>query len=226
MQLDEIVPWGRSLAEYQAMFNLTPDDLSKHILGCGDGPASFNAELNQQGGNVVSVDPLYQFSQQQIHQRILEVAPQIIAEVSENQDDFVWQHIRSPLALRALRLHAMDFFLDDYELGQKTGRYLNQQLPKLELNDLQFELALCSHFLFLYSDHLSLEFHQHALFELARVAKEVRIYPLVTLSNQNSPYLDPCMKALIKAGFAVTLEQSQYEFQRGATEMLTIKALT
>jgi ubiquinone/menaquinone biosynthesis C-methylase UbiE len=118
------------------------------------------------------------------------------------------------------------FFLDDYELGQKTGRYLNQQLPKLELNDLQFELALCSHFLFLYSDHLSLEFHQHALFELARVAKEVRIYPLVTLSNQNSPYLDACMKALIKAGFAVTLEQSQYEFQRGATEMLTIKALT
>jgi hypothetical protein len=31
--LDKIVPWGRSFAEYAAMFDLLPDDLVKHILG-------------------------------------------------------------------------------------------------------------------------------------------------------------------------------------------------
>jgi len=226
MQLADIVPWGRSLAEYQAMFKLTPADLSKHILGCSDGPASFNAELNQQGGEVTSIDPLYQFSHQQIQQRIQEVAPKIISEVTENQDDFIWEHIRSPQTLRSMRLHAMQFFLDDYEQGLRTGRYLNQELPKLAFNDNQFELALCSHFLFLYSDHLSLEFHQQALLELIRVAKEVRIYPLVTLTNQVSPYLEQCIALLKDAGFSATLEQSQYEFQRGATHMLTIKSLT
>jgi hypothetical protein len=43
--LDQIVPWGRSFDEYVRMFSLTPDDLDKNILGCGDGPASFNAAI-------------------------------------------------------------------------------------------------------------------------------------------------------------------------------------
>jgi hypothetical protein len=45
MKLSEIVPWGRSLAEYQLMFALAEIDLPQKILGCGDGPVSFNFEL-------------------------------------------------------------------------------------------------------------------------------------------------------------------------------------
>ncbi len=45
MKLENVVPWGRSLAEYQAMFALSEEELQKRILGCGDGPASFNAEM-------------------------------------------------------------------------------------------------------------------------------------------------------------------------------------
>ena len=41
--LDQVVPWGRSFDEYRRMFALTDADLSRVILGCGDGPASFNA---------------------------------------------------------------------------------------------------------------------------------------------------------------------------------------
>ncbi len=40
-----VVPWGRSYNEYLDMFNLNKSDLGKKILGCGDGPASFNYEL-------------------------------------------------------------------------------------------------------------------------------------------------------------------------------------
>lgn len=59
--LNEIVPWGRSFSEYQKMFDLTDSDLEERILGCADGPASFNAGLTAQVGTVVSVDPLYSF---------------------------------------------------------------------------------------------------------------------------------------------------------------------
>jgi hypothetical protein len=39
----DIVPWGRSFAEYVKMFSLIPDDLDLRILDCGGGPSSFNA---------------------------------------------------------------------------------------------------------------------------------------------------------------------------------------
>ena len=52
--IDRVMPWGRSLEEYRAMFSLSEDDLARRILGCGDGPASFNAELSVRGGSVVS----------------------------------------------------------------------------------------------------------------------------------------------------------------------------
>jgi hypothetical protein len=44
MKLDEVIPWGRSFDEYRRMFALTGDDLAEAVPGCGDGPASFNAE--------------------------------------------------------------------------------------------------------------------------------------------------------------------------------------
>ena len=43
-QLAEVVPWGRTFDEYVAMFSLDATDRSRSILGCSDGPASFNAE--------------------------------------------------------------------------------------------------------------------------------------------------------------------------------------
>ncbi len=56
--LDQVVPWERSFDEYVAMFALETQNFGRRILGCGDGPASFNAELSPRGGAVVSVDPL------------------------------------------------------------------------------------------------------------------------------------------------------------------------
>ena len=58
VQLDEVVPFGRSLDEYKLMFDLSPKDLQQKILGVGDGPASFNAEGTKIGLEIVSVDPL------------------------------------------------------------------------------------------------------------------------------------------------------------------------
>jgi len=54
--LKSIVPWGRTLDEYRAMFLLNKKDLKQKILGCGDGSASFNVELRALGGDVVSIE--------------------------------------------------------------------------------------------------------------------------------------------------------------------------
>lgn len=224
VELSKVVPWGRSLNEYSEMFSLSEDDLNSKIIGCGDGPACFNAQVSKNGGNVISVDPIYQFSKTEILSRIDEVYPQIMEQMSKNKDDYVWKKIRSVEELGKVRLHSMKLFLADYEEGKKTGRYINASLPLLPFQNAEFDLALCSHYLFLYSEHVSQEQHILSMKELCRVAKEVRVYPLLSIgSNAISPHLEAVVSALTEIGIRVSLVSVEYEFQKGATKMLVAK---
>ncbi|OGV52604.1 MAG: SAM-dependent methyltransferase [Lentisphaerae bacterium GWF2_52_8] len=221
---NEIKPWGRSLAEYVKMFNLTADELKlSRILGCGDGPASFNAELSAMGGRVISVDPIYQFSGLQINQRIKEIYDDVISQTEMNKDKFVWKEISSVEELGRIRQGAMSKFLDDFEKAPKKDRYVCSELPFLPFREKEFDLALCSHFLFLYSDNLSLDFHLGSLKELCRVAKEVRIFPLVDLNAKRSAYIAPSIALLKSEGIQATEETVPYEFQKGGNTMLRIR---
>ena len=105
--IDRVVPWGRTFAEYRAMFDLSAADLCRRILGCGDGPASFNAELTTLGGRVVSVDPLYAFPGKAIERRVEETFEVVMGEVRRNPDDFVWTHVPSIAELGRRRMGAM-----------------------------------------------------------------------------------------------------------------------
>ncbi len=221
--LDKVVPWGRSFAEYVSMFSLTDADLGSHILGCGDGPAGFNAELTQRGGHAVSFDPVYMFDVEQIKSRIAETYETIMAQMRINQNDYIWEVIPSIEALGEIRLSAMDFFLADFESGKQQGRYLAGELPALPFEDRQFDMALSSHFLFLYSAHLSAAFHLQALQEMLRVAREVRIFPLLALDGAISPYLSLVCDEFASRGFDVQIVKVDYEFQRGGNQMLVIK---
>jgi hypothetical protein len=222
MKLQNIVPWGRTLKEYQEMFLLTKEDLQQKILGCGDGPASFNLEARALGAEVVSIDPTYEFSKEQLEQRIDEVADEVIAQVRENQEAFVWKNIKDVDDLYVTRMGAMRQFLKDYTEGKEQGYYQLQMLPELSFDDKQFDLALSSHFLFLYSEHLDYEFHKRAILEMLRVAKEVRIFPLLTLENERSPYVEKIMNELELMGFKTQIVKTNYEFQQGANEMLLV----
>ena len=115
--LSQVVPWGRSFDEYVAMFALTQADLGGRILGCGDGPASFNAVLTRQGGHVISVDPLYRFAQADIRARIRQTYAEVVEQTRKNTHEFVWTSIRSVDDLGRLRLAAMEEFLSDYPQG-------------------------------------------------------------------------------------------------------------
>lgn len=147
---EEAVHWGRSFSEYQEMFHLTEADLRKNILGCADGPASFNAQMSRLGRTVVSCDPLYGLTTGQIEQRIAETYESVISQTKQNQNKFVWERIKSPDELGELRMKAMKEFLHDFEQGKREGRYLDASLPKLPLASGSFDLALCSHFFSLF----------------------------------------------------------------------------
>ena len=223
MQLDAVVPFGRSLDEYTQMFSLTPTDLSHRILGVGDGPASFNAEASQQGASVISIDPIYCFTGAEIFQHFAAVVDNIIGQVKATADDYVWEYHKSPEDLRYHREQAIQSFLADYELGKKGDRYQAAELPTLPFADGAFDLALCSHLLFLYSKHLDYAFHRSAVLEMLRVSQEVRIFPLLTLMLERSPHLDPLMVELRQAGYQVEVLQVAYELQKGGNEMLVLR---
>lgn len=220
--LDKVVPWGRSYHEYIDMFALTGHDLELRILGCGDGPAAFNARFSQKGGKIVSVDPVYMFDADQIGARIAETYETVIAQTRRNRNEFVWERISSTEELGRVRMKAMETFLADFAIGKREGRYIAGELPFLPFKQATFDLALSSHFLFLYSDHLSAEWHLHAIREMLRVAREVRVFPLLMLGGAMSPHLSFVMERLIADGFSPEINPVPYEFQRGGNEMLVI----
>jgi hypothetical protein len=223
MQLDSVVPFGRSLDEYRKMFLLTDEDLQLRILGAGDGPASFNAELSSLGGKVVSVDPLYQFDANEIHRRFEEVLPGIINQVRATPEDWVWSYHGSPDGLQSNRIRVAKRFVDDFARNKGSPRYVEGELPSLRFPDGEFDLALCSHFLFLYSDHFDSAFHLTSILELLRVANEVRIFPLLTLMLRPSQHLPHIINELQTKGYVVDIHTVGYELQKGGNQMMSIK---
>src|SRR5262245_49377512 len=204
--LEQVVLWGRSFDEYCRMFALSDDELALRILGCDDGPASFNAEATRRGAAVISCDPIYQWDAVRIRERIAATYNQVLDQTRLNVDAFVWDVIQSVDELGQIRMAAMEDFLHDYSRGKAQGRYVNAKLPILPFADSSFDLALCSHLLFLYSNQLDAVFHGEAIQELCRVAREVRIFPLLALSGDRSPYVDRNLAELLEAGHEVSIE--------------------
>jgi hypothetical protein len=214
MRLDQVIPWGRSFDEYRRMFALSDADLAGPVLGCGDGPAGFNAGAAARGHRVLSCDPLYAFAAGEIERRVAECYDTVIAQARQNADGFVWRDFRDPDHLGACRLAAMREFLADFERGKREGRYVAAALPRLPFADGEFALALVSHLLFLYSEQLGLDFHVAAFEELLRVAGEVRVFPLLNLDRRWSPHVDPVCAHLRRAGCRVEVAAVGYEFQK------------
>ena len=207
------------------MFGLTEGDLSKRILGCGDGPASFNVEATDRGFQVTSCDPVYQFRADEIRRRIDDVYPEIMTKMRQGVGNYIWDSLSSVDQLGEVRMKAMSRFLSDFDAGCRQGRYVSASLPSLPFSDSEFDLAVCSHYLFLYSDHVDGAAHLDSMRELCRVASEVRVFPVVSLDGEASKHLDQVMTTLSANGIDVSLQPVSYRFQKGATEMLVAKSV-
>ena len=207
------------------MFGLTEGDLSKRILGCGDGPASFNVEATDRGFQVTSCDPVYQFRADEIRRRIDDVYPEIMTKMRQGVGNYIWDSLSSVEQLGEVRMKAMSRFLSDFDAGCRQGRYVSASLPSLPFSDSEFDLAVCSHYLFLYSDHVDGAAHLDSMRELCRVASEVRVFPVVSLDGEASKHLDQVMTTLSANGIDVSLQPVSYRFQKGSTEMLVAKSV-
>ncbi len=221
LKYTDIVPWGRNLDEYKRMFDLSDSDLKRKILGCGDGPASFNAECNRDGGDVVSIDPIYHFSKEEIRKRIDETREEVLRQTGKNKEKFNWSVIQSVEELGVIRMKAMTLFLKSYDEGKKKKRYIPGMAPNFPFGDKEFDLSLCSHFLFLYTDNLTREFHMEAIGEMLRVSNEVRIFPLVDMNSNRSPYVQEVLTEFKDK--EIEIRKVDYEFQIGGNEMLIIR---
>jgi hypothetical protein len=216
---DKVIPWGRSFKEYQQMFALNKHDLDNKILSVGDGPASFNAQMHKLGRSVTSVDPIYTLSKEDILHRILEVKDDLLGEVARRESQYVWEQIKDVNELEHVRMEAMQLFLEDFENGLAEERYLAHTLPqRLPFADQQFKLVLSSHFLLLY-EQLGFEFHEQSIREMLRVGKEVRIFPVKNLNQQPSTLVHQLISAF-EDDYDVSLTKVNYEFQKGANQMM------
>lgn len=225
--LDKVVPWGRSLEEYVRMFDLSASDLQSRILDCAAGPASFNAEMHQRGQRTICCDPIYEFSAAEIAHRIDETRDTMLKTTEAHRDNFVWTEYRSAENLGKIRMNAMRQFLADLPLGLAEGRYRTAELPSLPFCDREFDLALCSHFLFTYSDVLTLDFHLASVRELCRVAAEARIFPLLpSFGTAHSPHVAPVVRQLTAEGYRCEIRRVPYEFLCGANQMLCASRTT
>lgn len=211
-----VTPWGRRAYEYLAFFGLRADQLPGTVLDCGAGPSSFTAEMTRAGVNVRAVDPGYRLSIPAMRRMLADAEHQIGEALATEQDRFVWDFYDDIDGLLAARRQAAELFFRDYPQGRLTGRYICGELPSLPFATSRFDLAFCSHLLFLYSRELDLEFHLSALSELTRVAAEVRVFPMISLDGTPSPHVEACRQFLERRNVRVAIEAVPFEFQRGA----------
>lgn len=221
-KLDNVVPWGRSFDEYSLMFQLCDSDKAKKIASFGDGPSSFNYEATQKGYSIFSFDPIYQFSKEELQNRIEEVRKIVMKQMEENKDNYIWNNIKDINELENLRMSAMRVFLEDYNIGRKQGRYVEHELPnRLQIKDKSFDVGLSSYFLLLYTK-LGYDFHIKAICEMLRVCKEVRIFPILDLNSEKTELIFNVIEYFNKRN-NIEIRETSYEFQKNGNKLLIIR---
>jgi len=209
--------WVHSLADYRLMFDLDDKALNKTILDYPAGISCFNAQWHAQGpNNVVSADPYYDLAPLDMMKHV----DFVIQELSEKLDHYL--HLLQPAGEKEIEnlLNVWNqyaqIFLADYSDGQQEGRYRAAKLPTLPFKDQEFELGLCSNLLFR-ERHYSAE---TIVSELARVAQEVRIFPLLDQNGEIAKDLGPIMLLLQQKNFGVEVKTVPYTLMKKSNAML------
>jgi SAM-dependent methyltransferase len=223
--MSDLVLWGHDAEDYQEMFDLTPDDLSGSLLEFGCGPSAFNSEMQHRAKRCVSCDPMFCLDADTLKTKSLLVFADRVERVAHEMENFDFSQYNGFEGLVAHRRAGMEKFLADYTLGKQEKRYQPVQDLSLPFADFSFDLALSSHYLFGELDNQDLEFHVQAIKELARVAIEVRFFPLVDHAMQTSPFLGPVLLALQQDNYGVEVRSVNYSLQPKGNAMLRVWAL-
>lgn len=220
--IGDIIVSSRPADEYRAMFGLElADVLAGPVLDCPGGAGGFGADVRARGGEAVSVDPVYAWPPEQVVTSARAGLERGLAYLERNRDSYVWTWMRSVEDLVRRRGEGLEAFAADFAGADE--RYVAARLPRLPFPDGRFRLALCGYLLFTYPDHLDLADHEAALRELLRVvSQEVRVYPLIDTAYVRYPAIDELRRHLAAEGVESEVRRVDYEFQRGADEVLVL----
>jgi hypothetical protein len=113
--------------------------------------------------------------------------------------------------------------LNNQDAGKSIFNFTEKniaELPKLPYGNNAFDLALCTDLIFYH--HMSNEEMLSIIRELARVAAEVRIFPLLDTHGKVSDELGPLLLQLQKNNYGVEVRQVPYHTSSGANAMLRV----
>lgn len=215
---------SRDFGEYTAMFAVGDHDLGGGVLDCPGGGASFTASACARGIDARAVDPVYAVPPDQLAPRLEQEVRRGSAYARSHADRYVWDFFVDPDGLARRRAESVRRFVADR--WAHPERYVAASLPRLPVDDASVDLVLSSHLLFTYADRLDQGFHLAALMEMARVARrEVRVYPLLDhTGDSRQRLLDGLLAELQERALPAELRAVDYEFQRGARQMLVVDA--
>lgn len=222
--MNKLVVWGHHLEEYKEMFDLTQADLCGNILEFGCGPSAFNAELAGIATLRVSCDPLFNLDKDTLRSKATLIVADMGEQIKEEQAQFDFSAYGDLSGFMKKRREGLDIFFADYLTGKAENRYLGVSELKLPFDDFTFDFALSSHYLFADLDEQDSDFYVRAIIELARVAKEVRIFPLIDRHGQPSPCLGPVLLNLQQQNYGVEVRTVPYQLQPKGNAMLRIWA--
>jgi hypothetical protein len=223
----KLVLWGQSVAEYQAMFDLTDPVLQGSIFEFGCGPTPMNALLHRQHKQVVSCDPLFSLHKVALVSEVHALFERRVAELRADQYQLDTSSYGGLEALIQERRSGCEIFFDDFDLGLAEKRYISPSFP-LPFADATFDYALSSHYFFTNilpseRDEAVLQ-HVAKIKELARIAHEVRIFPIINRTGEVSSLLGPVLLALQQADYGVEVRQVPFALYPKGNAMLRVWA--
>lgn len=221
-EIDEFAFIGRTLTEYQQMFDFDPARWDgQRILDCPAGPCSFVAEAHDYGIEALGVDKMYNRSPATLSKICATDIETSMAALDGIEDLYIWEFYDNVSELSEYRETAASRFLHDY--AHNGERYVAADLPATPFADHAFDLVLSAHFLFLYDDRLSYDFHLKTIRELLRISSQLRIFPLHGFDAEQSKLVVDLVKTLQSEGYTTNRRVVPFEFQRGANEMLVVE---
>lgn len=198
--------WVYNLDDYKKLFALSEADLQKSILEFPGYFSSCNAEITALGGKIVSLDPLYQLSPEQMAEHIDQLFKFRLSD---------WrQYLQKRPWLNTWRKNA-EKFLADYALGKQQGRY---QTPAAYSAEKMYDLLLSADYLFKNGNKVD-----QIMDQLCHMATEVRIFPLPNVEHISSE-LGPLMLSFQQRNFGVEVRAISYPQRNDGKAMLRIWA--
>lgn len=216
--------WSHSLEDYQAMFDLSVDDLSKKILDCAGGTSSFNAQMYELGKLVTSCDMMYGLEPNAMSNQAHSMVKTLLEHIETLEDYFDIDKSVGIQKFFKQQLTNADLFIEDYPIGYQEGRYIQENLLTLSLPAKKFDLALCANFLFDGHQQLSFSFCKDVIEQILKTAKELRIYPLSDDHGNLSPMVLGVIDYFKFMDYETTLYDVDFSYYKTPQQMLKISS--